>query len=544
MAQVQQRVLIRVFVFAIAAVWSAGATFYDDDPLWSMPKPMNVEKANDRRLSDYYDYFYMTFGKPGEKHQPGASIAAQAVNTLGEVPDSTWYTNRHARKRMTIEELVQGPGNTNSPSTDSPWKITHAKTEGVTPGFTIKDSKGRTYQLKFDSQETSELGTAADVMGSKFFYALGYNTPENYIVYFTTEQVVVAPDTRIVDYRGVERNMRQSDVEKILADVPRDPRGRYRAVASLYISGKPLGPFRYHGVRSDDPNDTVPHEHRRDLRGLKVFSAWLNHTDSKSLNSHDTLVKEDGITFIKHYLLDFSAAFGTDAFEPKSPRSGFVYMLDWPDAAKSFFTLGLYIPRYARADYPLAKEAGRIESDVFDPIGWKSNYYNPAFENCLLDDGFWAAKIVMSFSDEEIRALVNTSEYSSKEGIDYLARTLIARRDKIGRAYFARVLPLDNFRVSDGRLEFDDLAVKFRMHDRREYSVAWSRFDNYSAVKTPIAGATSASLPAEAASAGKPAYFAAEIRSQEPKDDAKKTVTVYVRANGAKREIVGVERRW
>jgi hypothetical protein len=539
MDQVQQRFLIRVLVaIGLGAVSLPAATvkFYDDDPLWSVPKPMRVEKADERKLSEYYDYFFMTFGKPGEKHKPGAPIPAEAVNTLGEVPDSNWYTNRHMHKRMTIQELVRGPGNTNAPSTEAPWRITAAKTEGVTPGFTIKDAKGRRYQIKFDTPENAELATGADVLGSKFFYALGYNTPENYVVYFTAEQVVVEPNTRMIDYRGVERPMVQADVEKILASVPRDERGRYRAVASFYISGKPVGPFRFYGVRADDPNDTVPHEHRRDLRGLKVFSAWLNHTDSKSLNSHDTLVEENGLKYIKHYLLDFSAAFGTDAFEPKSPRAGYVYMLDWPDAAKSFFTLGLYIPRYARAQYPYSREAGRIESAVFDPDRWKSHYYNPAFDNCLPDDGFWAAKQVMAFTDDEIRALVGTAEYTSREGNEYLIRTMIERRDKIGREYFAQVLPLDNFSVREGSLEFDDLAVEYRMQQARDYSFAWSRFDNASGTKSPIPGAVSRDLP----KIDGDGYFVADIHS----GDAKKTVSVYLCRRAGTTKVVGIERRW
>ena len=37
------------------------------------------------------------------------SKEAANVNALDEVPDSSWFTNRHSRKRMTIAELVQGP---------------------------------------------------------------------------------------------------------------------------------------------------------------------------------------------------------------------------------------------------------------------------------------------------------------------------------------------------------------------------------------------------------------------------------------------------
>ena len=279
---------------------------------------MKIESANNRKLSDIYDFFYMTFGKPGEKQLPGKPIRAGEVNTLGEVPDSTWYTNRHWKRRMSIEELVRGPGNTNPPATDSPWRVVAAKTEGVTPGFTIKDSKGRSYQIKFDTRDNFEQATGADVMGAKFFYALGYNTPENYIVYFKADQLEVGDDTKIVDYRGVERLMRQSDIEGVLTRLPKDRQGRYRAVASLFLKGKPAGPFRYFGTRTDDPNDIVPHEHRRDLRGLRVFAAWTNHNDSKSLNSLDMLVDEGGSRFIKHHLIDFSAVFGAEAFQPRA----------------------------------------------------------------------------------------------------------------------------------------------------------------------------------------------------------------------------------
>lgn len=534
MGKVQQRLLGGACLLALLTPMPAAARkFYDDDPLWRMPKPRDVAKPAERKLSDYYDFFYMSFGKPGEKATPRAPVPAGATNTLGEVPDSDWYTNRHAYRRMSIEELVRGPGNSHSPSTEAPWHVTGAKSEGVSPGFYIKDAKGRKYQLKFDLPLNFELPTGADVMGSKFLYALGYYTPENYIVYFNREQLTVPPGTKFVDYRGVKRDMKQEDIARLLENVKRDESGRYRAVASLYLSGKPVGPFRYIGVRTDDPNDIVPHEHRRDLRGLRVFAAWLNHTDAKSLQSLDMMIEENGVHAIRHHLLDFSAMFGTDAFEPKSPRAGHVYLVDWPDMAKSFFTLGLYVPRWARADYEHVKGVGRIEADVFDPATWKPHYYNPAFSNCLPDDAFWAAKQVMAFTEPEIRALVGTAQYTDAEAVDYLVRVLVQRQRKIGEWAFRQVLPLDRFRVQNGALAFDDLGVKYGYTPARGYTVSWARFDNESEARSPIAGASSVQMPRSQSSR----YLVATIHAGEPA----LAVDVYVRNA---REVVGVERRW
>ena len=59
---------------------------------------------------------------------------------------------------------------------------------------------------------------------------------------------------------------------------------------------------------------------------------------------------------------------------------------------------------------------GRLEAERFDPLKWKPEYPNPAFENMRPDDAFWAARIVSKFTDEAIRAVVEK------------ARTAIRRR--------------------------------------------------------------------------------------------------------------------
>ena len=76
------------------------------------------------------------------------------------------------------------------------------------------------------------------------------------------------------------------------------------------VPGKILGNFRYSGTRPDDPNDLVPHEHRRELRALRVFGAWTNLTDWKAANTLDARATSNGRTVVKHYLQDVGSTFG------------------------------------------------------------------------------------------------------------------------------------------------------------------------------------------------------------------------------------------
>ena len=94
------------------------------------------------------------------------------------------------------------------------------------------------------------------------------------------------------------------------------------------MPGRPLGGFRYHGTRSDDPNDVVPHEHRRELRALKVFGAWTNLVDMKAGNTLDALVTENGRSVVRHYLQDVGSTFGTGANGPREYDEGWEYLYD------------------------------------------------------------------------------------------------------------------------------------------------------------------------------------------------------------------------
>ena len=57
----------------------------------------------------------------------------------------------------------------------------------------------------------------------------------------------------------------------------------------------------------------------------------------------------------------------------------------------------------------------------------------------------------MAFSDEMIRAVAKTGQYSDPKAEQLLADVLIQRRDKIGRAYLNGVSPLVNLSLDDAR---------------------------------------------------------------------------------------------
>ncbi len=536
-------------MLAIVAALTAPAAaehFYGDDPLDREPRPRDASSAVRRKISDYYDFFQQTFAPPGETHLPGKPIPAGAVNTLGEPMDGAWYEKRHYYHPMTIEELVRGPGNENAPDPTGQWTVVKAKSEGVTPGFEFIDARKRRYVLKFDPLKFPEIATGPDVLVSKFFYALGYHVPENYIVHFRRDQLVLGEDVRLTDAKGKVRAMTDRDITELLLRVPREKDGRYRGGASLFLSGKPLGPYKYHKTRRDDPNDTVAHEHRRELRGLSVFCAWLAHDDSRSINSLDMLVDGAGAKYIKHYLIDFGSTLGSASYGPNTPRSGAEYVFEWGPAIRQFFTFGLLVPEWAKAKYPGIAAVGRFESKRFDAAGWVAEYPNPAFTNRLPDDAFWAAKQVMAFSDEQIRAIVKTGEYSDRAAEDWIVNALIERRDKIGRAFFAEVLPLDQFEIREGELVFADLGLRHGMvaapgyrlegqQTRRPYRVQWFRFDNVTGHKSPIEGAATLKVPELRAD-----YLACDIHA----DDPKKGATVYVRQKGGSAHVAGVDRSW
>jgi hypothetical protein len=518
--------------------------FYPDDPLEKEPPPMPVMDAERRELSEILEWASAQFGDPGERHPEIGVIPGMGVNTLGEVMDGPWYQNRHGRNRMSLEELERGTGDDRPPLRNAPWKALTVKSFGVRPGILIADSKYQLYLLRFDPPDYLEMSTGATMVASKIVYALGYNVLENYIVYFERDQLVASDAGEDVTSMGERRDLTEEDIDNFLRRVARDPEKGYRAVATRVPGAWEglLGPFQVFGTRSDDPNDIVPHEHRRDLRGLFVFSAWLNNAYMSALHTLDALVIENDVPYIRHYLVDFYTALGSARDSRKKAHEGNDLLFDRGQTLKNIAGMGFYSQRWMRAKYPKFSSVGRFEYVTFEPEKWTTEYELAPFANRLPDDTYWAAKQVMAFTDEELRVLVATGQYSDPDAEEWIAQCLIARRDKIGQTYLKKVLPLDNFRLENGELAFDNLEAKYGfVSSPQSYNVQWSRFDNDIEKHTPIGGkGTTFEVPSIVETGEEGVYVAAKIWAEDPQT----SVSVFMRKESGDLKVVGVDRNW
>jgi hypothetical protein len=463
-----------------------GPRFFADDPLWmDDDTALDASKVVPVEDTGTYDFVVNTFASPGERRD----IRAMNVNTLDEVPDSSWFVNRIGRTPMTPADLARGPDRVASISLEG-WVVSGAKTTGRQPGFRMTDPKGHLHQIEIDPPSHPELATGAEVIGTAFYHAFGYHTVDVYLAELDPERLAVSEKATQWDPReGRRRRFLRRDVDNVLRRGARQANGKYRVLVSRFADGKPLGNFRYYGTRPDDPNDIVPHEHRRELRAAHVFGAWLNHDDSRGVNSLDMLTANGSRQYVKHYMFDFGSILGSGTVQAQRHRAGNEYLLEWKPGWLTLATLGLYTRPWMHIDYPpVPRSIGRFEGDAFDPEKWKPEYPNAAFENMRPDDAFWAARIISRFDAASVRAIVEKARFSDPRATEYLTDTLLKRREKVLRVWLTQINPLVDFALSQtGELTFANAAEKGGVATAaRRYEAQWAQFDNATGQATPV----------------------------------------------------------
>ena len=525
-----------------------GRRFAADDPV-RVDRDTVFDASATRRddLGSYADFVLNTIMRPGDR----SPIPAMNVNTLDEVPDSSWFTNRIGSRPVSLDEIVRGPDRVDRLEVRN-WVIVSGKGTGRQAGFravSASDPTGQVYQIEFDPVGNPEMATGAEIIGTAVYHALGYNVVDVYLVDVDPAQLTIAPSATI-ERDGTKRAFTRRDLEQVLQRAARKPDGRYRASASRFAEGRNVGPFRYYGTRPDDPNDIYPHEHRRELRANRVFCAWLNHDDSRAVNSLDMLVGPEGRQHIKHYMFDFGSMLGSGTNEEDHPWVGHEYVLQPRPALLTLASFGVwrrpFIGAKAPSDLPAA---GNFTADRFDAKRWRPHYPNAAFANLQPEDAFWAARLVAAFTPEAIARLVEKAQFTNPEVVDYVTGTLLKRREHVLRTWLTARNPVVNTRVArDGTLRFDNAATDAGISDAPDaYELAWFSYDNATGHHRFVSlervrPETFGSVPADRT--GGAEYIGVDIRALHPGyDDWRTPVRAYFRKAGDGWDVVGIDRR-
>ena len=385
------------------------------------------------------------------------------VNSLDEVPDSAWFTNRI--ESITVADLEQGactPDQILNPEAapDGSWLIDKGKMDGSTSGFrVIVPGKGK-YMIKVESvDDEPERQSAGAVIGASIVHAAGYNTSCEQIVYVRPSVFRLKPGLRARTNFQPAKPFDQAMLDELFQKSPKR-NGRVRVSASAWLPGYALGPFRESGTRDDDANDVVPHEDRRELRALRVLAAWIDRTDAREANSFDTWMADDRAEpasspgHVVHYQFDVSEAFGGDW--PWAPaelqrRIGMSYLIDWGDIASSFFSLGIPVRPWEDLTPKEGHEIfGYYRLEGFDPEAWKNEYPNVAFGRMTERDAAWMARILARFTPEMLHALAVMGQFSDPTNTDWLEHVMSGRLDRVLARYLLRLSPIADVRVVSG----------------------------------------------------------------------------------------------
>ena len=534
---------------------AAGPRFFSDDPIQQEPITQDVTKAVRYEPDLTFQTLEALFTSPG-----GAVTDQRAlnVNTIDEVPDGPFYVNRAGKMDLT-PDIVARASNTGDGPAPGPWTIVSAKSDGITPGFTIRDSAKTLWFIKFDPPGWKGMATGSEVVAAKLFWSVGYHTVEYHIGHLVPSNLVVDPEARITPVGEVERAMAQRDVERLLSGADRDSDGTYRVILSKAAPGRPVGRIRFHGARADDPNDLVPHQHHRELRGYRVFSAWLNHVDAKGINSIATLVTENGRTFIRQYMLDFGSALGSAAIGPREGWEGYEEVLEKPgEIGKGVLSFGFRIPEWRRVPWYESPAVGRLpmNHDKWDPREWTPRISNGAFNHMRADDAFWAAEKLTYITDPMIDAAVREGQFGDDEASRQLARVIRERRNRILQTYLPTINPITRPTIENGQLRFHNAAVEAGVAKPPSgYRATFSTFDNATDTAKPLMEAGTTGTGAGGAKADASAqtsiplppkveseFIKAEISATGGPPEWAKPIAVYFRRDGQNWRLVGLER--
>ncbi|MBI5533072.1 MAG: hypothetical protein HY898_10170 [Deltaproteobacteria bacterium] len=396
----------------------------DDESPVPMPKPDPLEPK--AYLADVY------LRRPIMDALDAARIPdAGDVNSIDEVPGSSWFVADRAGRSRLSDYAVDGPPR-------SPLRVTGGLGADT---LSIADARGLPYRMRADVVGRPEMRTAADAIASRLLWAIGYITPEVHVVHIRSEDFPA--DRGQVEHWLQVHDPRQSS---------------HRMAATRWPIGTDLGAASATFTRADDPNDQVPHVDRRTLRGLRVLGAWLDFKTMGPQKTLDAYVGAPGCGHVVHYLAGFEDTLGADKVSSKVAKGAL-----HPDCGGNPFlnlvTLGLQPDPPPSAMERKYHAIGSFEEEVH-PERYRPELppYEP-LDHTLPSDGFWASRRMMGLGEEQIRWAVEGGGFTQRGTAAHLVHVLEVRRRAVAAWWTAQVSPLVLEGVEGLRLQLHDYAL-------------------------------------------------------------------------------------
>jgi hypothetical protein len=437
------------------------------------------------------------------------------INALDQVPACSWFQPRNGRLAMSPRAMARG----NAPPSGIPRGALEVQAGrcGAEPFLLVRDIRGDRWILEFDDPERPGMATAAAIVSARLLHAAGYNVLPCRIASIDPAELVLATEARAIGLRGGTGGLDASDLDHLILRVASEP--QVRVAASRLPAGSIKGGFRDRGTRGDDPNDAIPHEDRRALRGFLPLAAWLEHPGLRPARTLDLFLEAGG--FLRHYLIGLSATMRTLAAGAGEDRTE------------------------------------PVSGATFDARLWRPPDPFLPFDRADHADLYWGLALLLSFDDAQIRAAVSAAELSSVVEAE-LARRLIARRATVARGYLQRVNAAGAFRLRDegqGRwsLLCEDAGVAAGVRDPREvlFLMEYAHGDGSGTGAWQARGGDAPAfdltpfVPAATAGPDDPRrYGVATVQARAPRGPAPRgrtSVHIYFAPDGDPR-IVGIER--
>ncbi len=455
---------VLALVLIVCGPGAQGARFdRSHEPIRWVDDTAEIEKPQPRGWNRYHGFIDGYWTRPLDDILGiRCSSPAADINALEEVPASSWFAPRAGHARVPPRDIEPTWGI--SPlEWNAPLRVVSARVSGLEPFLEILEPDGRRVILEFDHPDHPEVRTAAAVVASRLLDAAGYNVLECFIDEVSPEQLAPTPDARKIGEWGGESDLGAEDLQAFLANLSPDGTPLRCAVHRFPRKGVPIGGFSDTGTRKDDPNDRIPHERRRSLRGLRVVASWLDMIYIRPDRTLDVYLTSD--KYVRHCLAGTGLCLGAQVPEPNPLGCS---RLD-PHGAFFDWTKTLLEPcggTTAQRPEPteVFRGVGMLYARGFEPLDWQPAYPFAPFERMTWADGLWGARLVASLGENQIRAAVDEAHLSDEGARVYVTGALTERRDRIATAWFSTVNAADGFLITSpapGRalLTFEDLGV-------------------------------------------------------------------------------------